>query len=237
MTRENNRKDDVIQFIESTSKLIDGWFFPPDMICFYAIDKMQKEFNITGSLCEVGVYKGKSIILLSFLARPEEIVTGFDLFPENLLQDCIFNISKFGRIEFVNLIKRNTSECSVGNLRSDLKSSLRILHIDAGHEYHEVMHQLVTFTPFLNQGGVIIMDDYQDREFPGIEAAVLDFCEIDRPRRFVPFMTGGNKIYLCENENYFHFQKNFLMRSFLGISVDLLESEISTSLFHFQNFP
>ena len=41
------------------------------------------------------------------------------------------------------------------------------------------------------------MDDYQDREFPGIEAAVLDFAERDRPRRFVPFLAGGNKMYLC----------------------------------------
>ena len=41
------------------------------------------------------------------------------------------------------------------------------------------------------------MDDYQDREFPGIEAAVLDFAERDRPRRFVPFLAGGNKMFLC----------------------------------------
>ena len=41
------------------------------------------------------------------------------------------------------------------------------------------------------------MDDYQDREFPGIEAAVLDFAERDRPARFVPFLAGGNKMYLC----------------------------------------
>ena len=41
------------------------------------------------------------------------------------------------------------------------------------------------------------MDDYQDREFPGIEAAVLDFSEQDRPRRFVSFLAGGNKLFLC----------------------------------------
>ncbi len=54
------------------------------------------------------------------------------------------------------------------------------------------------------------MDDYQDREFPGIEAAVLDFSEIDRPRRFVPFFSGGNKMYLCEKNMASLYQKSLL---------------------------
>ena len=74
---------------------------------------------------------------------------------------------------------------------------IRILHIDAGHEYHEVFHSLLSFATYVVDSGIIVMDDYQDPEFPGIEAAVLDFCEIDRPRRFIPFFSGGNKIYLC----------------------------------------
>ena len=74
---------------------------------------------------------------------------------------------------------------------------VRILHIDAGHEYHEVLHSLLTFSPIVYDSGIIVMDDYQDLEFPGIEAAVLDFCEIDRPRRFIPFFSGRNKMFLC----------------------------------------
>lgn len=85
-----------------------------------------------------------------------------------------------------------------------------MLHIDAGHEYHEVLQQMLLFAPFVRPGGIIIMDDYQDREFPGIEAAVLDFSEIDRPRRFVPFFAGGNKMYLCETNKALDYQKALL---------------------------
>jgi hypothetical protein len=59
------------------------------------------------------------------------------------------------------------------------------------------LEQLEMFTPFVGDQGIIAMDDYQDREFPGIEAAVLDFADRDRPRRFVPFLSGGNKMFLC----------------------------------------
>ena len=57
--------------------------------------------------------------------------------------------------------------------------------------------------------GIVAMDDYQDREFPGIEAAVLDFAERDRPRRFVPFLT-GNKMFLCFSPLVAVYQRNLL---------------------------
>ena len=43
------------------------------------------------------------------------------------------------------------------------------------------------------------MDDFQDRDFPGVSGATFDFCDKFHPRRFVPFLAGGNKMYLCES--------------------------------------
>lgn len=91
-----------------------------------------------------------------------------------------------------------------------LMSGVRLLHIDAGHEYHEVFHQSVLFAPYVQRSGVIVFDDYEDREFPGIEAAVLDFCEINQPRRSVPFFSEGNKIYLCEHAFASTYQRHLL---------------------------
>ena len=93
-----------------------------------------------------------------------------------------------------------------------IQRPVRFLHIDAGHEYHEVIEQLDMFSPYLADAGVIAMDDYQDREFPGIEAATLDFSSRDRPRRFVPFLAGGNKMFLCASWLSGVFQKHLLER-------------------------
>jgi hypothetical protein len=84
------------------------------------------------------------------------------------------------------------------------------LHIDAGHEYHEVLEQLATFSPYLSDHAIISMDDYQDREFPSIEAALPDFAEQDRPRRFIPFFAGGNKMFLCNASSSALLQKALL---------------------------
>ncbi|MDA9871197.1 hypothetical protein N9D35_05365 [Gammaproteobacteria bacterium] len=56
------------------------------------------------------------------------------------------------------------------------------------------------------------MNNYQDREFPGIEAAVLDFAERDRLRRIVQFFAGDNKMHLCE-QHYASIYQTSLLRA------------------------
>jgi hypothetical protein len=166
--------------------------------------------QITGDLCEVGVFKGKSLILLSLLKRDTERLLGFDLFVEDHLETTQQNLLAFNAEKNVELHQGLTSDISLDILDERISSPLRFLHIDAGHEYHEVLEQLAIFTPYLNDHAIIAMDDYQDREFPGIEAAVLDFAEQDRPRRFVPFFAGGNKMFLCNASTSTFFQKLLL---------------------------
>lgn len=202
--------DRLMNFINQESNKINGWFFHPDMISFWCIDLAQKQMQIMGDLCEVGVWQGKSIVLLCNLARGDENIIGFDLFEEDSLDIANKNIQLYGGGRVASLRVADTSRLDSTELGAIFSRGVRILHIDAGHEYHEVLHQLRLFSPFVAEGGCIIMDDYQDREFPGIEAAVLDFCEIDRPRRFIPFFAGGNKMYLCESNMSTKYQTNLL---------------------------
>ena len=200
----------VNKFIKEDAKQMEGWFFPSDMVSFYLLDMIQRAMGISGSICEVGVYHGKSLVRFSLMRREGERLTGYDLFDGELLSKTQQNLQTFGNPEATELIKGNTSEFTEQMLAEKLSDGLRLLHIDAGHEYHEVFQQMLLFAPFVTPGGVIIMDDYQDREFPGIEAAVLDFADIDRPRRFVPFFAGGNKMYLCEAHRAVAYQEALL---------------------------
>lgn len=179
---------------------IEGWFYPADILSLAAIDSIQAAMGMRGSICEVGVFKGKSLAFLSHLIRAEqgERLLGFDLFPGTMREEAEANCRLHGAACELELIASDTALLNSDTLNPLLGSGVRLLHIDAGHEYHEVFHQAVLFAPYVQRNGVIVFDDYQDREFPGIEAAVLDFCEIDRPRRFVPFFSGANKMYCCE---------------------------------------
>ena len=189
--------DRIKLFIEERHGDIEGWFFPLDQLAFFELFSIQDQMQAGGDLAEVGVYQGKSLVLMSLLKKKEEKLFGFDLFDADHEEQTHKNLENYGNSSGVSLVKGYTSEIAQDALEAMLPTALRFLHIDAGHEYHEVLEQLHLFSPYLADRGIIAMDDYQDREFPGIEAAVLDFSELDRPRRFVPFLAGGNKLFLC----------------------------------------
>jgi len=187
----------LLKFVNEDAKQIEGWFFNPDIFSFIAIFETLKNAGATGDVVEIGVYHAKSLALLSLLKKEQQKLWGFDFFPGDRQTIAEENLSKYGRTDTVELIKCFTSEFTTGYLDKLLNTPVSFLHVDAGHEYHEVLAQMKIFAPYLSDQAIIAMDDYQDREFPGVGAAVLDFCEMDRPRRFVPFFAGGNKMYLC----------------------------------------
>jgi hypothetical protein len=200
----------IQEFIDGRHNELEGWFFGPDQLAFFELCALQERLQVSGDLCEVGVFKGKSLVLLSLLKRETERLLGFDLFDEDHLEVTQQSLLAFNSEKNVELSKGLTSDISLDILDETIRNPLRFLHIDAGHEYHEVLEQLAIFTPYLDDYAIIAMDDYQDREFPGIEAAVLDFAEQDRPRRFVPFFAGGNKMFLCNASTSALFQKSLL---------------------------
>ena len=204
--------DKTKAFISEAHSKIEGWFFPLDQIAFFELLAAQDHIQAGGDIVEVGVYHGKSLVLLSLLKNSGENLLGFDLFDADHEEKTRSNLNAYGESEGVSLVRGYTSEIAQADLDAMLPRPLRFLHIDAGHEYHEVLEQLHLFSPYLADRGIIAMDDYQDREFPGIEAAVLDFAELDRPRRFVPFLTGGNKLFLCFSPMATAFQKLLVNR-------------------------
>ena len=48
---------DISKFINIDSKNMKGWFYPADMISFWMLNEIQKALNMTGSVCEVGVFE------------------------------------------------------------------------------------------------------------------------------------------------------------------------------------
>ena len=246
----------IQEFIDGRHNELEGWFFSPDQLAFFELCALQERSQIIGDLCEVGVFKGKSLVLLSLLKRDTERLLGFDIFDEDHLEATQQSLSAFNAEKNVELYKGLTSDISLDMLDERIKNPLRFLHIDAGHEYHEVLEQLAIFTPYLADYAIIAMDDYQDREFPGIEAAVLDFAEQDRPRRFVPFLAGGNKMFLCNASSSSMFQKSLLtapnlkdkcrltrvkdfniliMRSKLPVSSEDIRAQLETTTFPRRN--
>jgi len=186
------------QYIEDHFDKINGHFYRPDAQLLILMNGFQHQLGVSGDICELGVFEGKSFVFLSLLLRSNEHLVGYDLFANDSHKIVEANLELYGNLKNVSLLAADTTELTTGNLVKPFMGGIRILHVDAGHEYHEVLYALNLFSQFVAHGGLICMDDYQDREFPGVAAAVLEFCSVHQPRRFQPFFSGINKMYLCE---------------------------------------
>ncbi len=188
------------KYINDIAPQLDGWFYPLDMMMFGMIEAFHRSLSLSGDIAEIGVWKGKSLALLAMISPVKDQLYAMDLFGDDLLEQTQHNITRFVAPELasrISYLKGNTADYSSSYLQALFKNKLRVLHIDAGHEYHEVLHTLTLAAPFMQDYGVIIMDDYQDREFPGVPAATLDYCYETAQGRWVPFLAGANKMYLA----------------------------------------
>jgi hypothetical protein len=72
----------------------------------------QLERDVSGSLVEIGTYKGKTFAGLVLAARPDEMVIGFDLFLDEVggeFRQVVERIKREG--QDIRAIKTDTSRC------------------------------------------------------------------------------------------------------------------------------
>lgn len=193
--------DRLNRYIHEGQKIVPGWAHQADLLLLAHVGQVQQQLSVGGHICEVGVFQGKSLVVLALLLADKERVYGIDLFSDDNLIATQENINRFvPNKEAVTLHKANTLDLDKAQLEVMFggRGVIRYLHVDAGHEYFEVLHDLELLAPFLNEEGVLVMDDIYDRESPGVSLALWHYCaEKQNSRDLVPFMVGVNKLYLC----------------------------------------
>lgn len=194
---------------EQVNESVQGWFYEPDICLMSQILKWQMELGIEGNICEIGVYHGKSAILLSMIRQSSEKLFLLDIFPEDMEKTAKENIETYGSEE--NLVWMRMSTLDIGSDDVKHMQPLRLLHIDGSHAHRSVLHELQVFTPFLHQENpVIVVDDFNDPEFPGVSSALFQFLLSDVGNHLAIFAVGQNKAYLCKRGLMSAYQKMVL---------------------------
>ena len=52
----------IQEFLDARHNELEGWFFSPDQLAFCELCALQERLQISGDLCEIGVFKGKSLV-------------------------------------------------------------------------------------------------------------------------------------------------------------------------------
>jgi hypothetical protein len=187
---------------------VAGYFYPVDIVMIYALLSSTQK-NLAGDVCEIGVAEGKSAICISNFKRPEDNFYLYDIFSEEQKNIAEKNLLKFGNCDNIHWRLQDTTELKSENLK--FERPLRFLHIDGCHEHDAVLNDLVLFSYFMHDDGIILMDDYNDYEFPGVNSATMQFCLSKyNVKNWRVISIGDNKAYLCQKKNQEIYQKSLI---------------------------
>src|SRR6056300_622833 len=135
----------------------------------YAFHENPKDRKI--KILEIGTYQGGSVITLSQEGWFDNgstmtCVDNFDAMPSVKL-DWLHNINLLPHKEQVTLIEKKSNEFFAENTET-----FDLIYVDGSHEFMSVIKDGRNSHRVLNPGGVLIFDDYSEKQFPEVYRAV-----------------------------------------------------------------
>lgn len=189
--------------LQASVASIPGWLDNDDLELMSFILTRQAESETPGDLAELGVYLGKSAVLIGGHARPSETVTVVDLFDSLAVDEA--NATE-NRREYSDLNRKAFEanyQRALGKLPTIIQgpSNLivesashrthRFVHIDASHLYQHVVEDIRSAKTLLRESGVVVFDDIRSQHTPGVAAAA--WAEVAQGLR--PFAITSQKLY------------------------------------------
>lgn len=195
------------RYVNGGHRSVDGWLSRLDASLIAAVGGWQNAEGMAGSVGEIGVHHGRLFILLALLRKPGERAFAIDLFDAqefNVDQsgqgdEAAFrsNLQRFGvDPSTIDVVKGNSLDLAWTGLADRLGPSARLFSIDGGHTAEITLHDLGIADDSLGEGGVIVLDDYFNPEFPAVSEGMCRFMS-ERPQALAPFAIGDNKLMLA----------------------------------------
>jgi len=186
---------------------VNGWLSPFTLSLIKVIADFQIRNNIHGNIAEIGVYQGRFFIALCLLMQRHDdavVIDVFDLQEFNIDQSGIGDYQKFicnidnmlGTGQNVKIIKKDSLNVTVEEVHSQFSNNrlVRLFSVDGCHTVEHTINDLRLAQDTICPGGVIILDDYENEEWPGVAQGFNEF--INDSKKVKPFALFYNKLYL-----------------------------------------
>ncbi|MDY6805829.1 MAG: class I SAM-dependent methyltransferase [Cyanobacteriota bacterium] len=186
---------------------VQGWVNPNVFSVMQGLVPLQNSMSILGGVCEIGVHHGKFFIGIHNLNNLGHKSLAIDIFDEQHL-----NIDSSGKGN-LNAFQENVANyclnpdlCSY-KIADSLSLNLydihkireeyglfRIFSIDGGHTAEHTINDWKIAEEMTANGGVIIVDDYYNPNWPGVHEGIANIFISSRPK-FAPFLYSSNKMF------------------------------------------
>ncbi|MBN9512917.1 MAG: class I SAM-dependent methyltransferase [Alphaproteobacteria bacterium] len=195
----------ITSYIHRDKFRIEGWLHTDAALAIAALGERQQALGVGGGVAEIGVHHGKLFILLYLLGRSSEKAVAIDLF-----EDQHLNVDQSGNGDFWTFRRNlerhadtqrlvvhqgNSLDLSGADLVRLAGGPLRLASVDGGHTAQHAAHDLAVAEAALAEGGIVIVDDVFNEQWPGVAEGVHRYFA--RRPNLVPFAIGANKTYFC----------------------------------------
>jgi hypothetical protein len=187
---------------------IPGFFYVADFMLFDFILAHQLDSEVAGDMLEIGVYRGKSAILMGCGLRPDERLIACDLFDKVMSHEdlSIEHRKTYGGLDVAEFYRNWNHYHSQQRLDVRICDSaqltelppLRFTHIDGCHNHQCVRGDIKLAAKHTGPRGVISLDDYRIAEEPGVAAAI---SEAVAAGELFPFCASDMKLYAATNND------------------------------------
>jgi hypothetical protein len=189
-------------------KTVQGWLDPTAVEIISTISRQQTKLGVSGGVCEIGIHHGRLFILLHLLRQENERSAAYDLFEmqqdnvdaSGLGDKAVFldNLRRLGGDSAQIVVKsRNSLDMTAAEVRADA-GPIRLFSVDGGHTADITESDLALAEASLCPGGVVILDDYFNQEWPGVSEGAARYLG-SGTSQLVPVAIGGNKFILTND--------------------------------------
>lgn len=205
--------DRLKAYVRGGHKTVEGWLTPGAIALVTTVHEIQEEAGVAGSVGEIGVHHGKFFILLYLLGGREEPAVAVDLFARQERNrdssgrgdEEIFRrnlTAHAGDGSRLRLIAGDSTEIAAADLLKAGGGRFRAFSVDGGHTPEITESDLALVAQTLAAGGILILDDYFNEEWPGVSEGTNRFFANRNESPLIPFAIGGNKLIFTTDRAY-----------------------------------
>jgi hypothetical protein len=198
--------------IDGGHRSVEGWIEDGALSFLMLLNQYQRASDLSGAVAEIGVHHGRCFIALSAMRLPDEFGVAADIFENQALNPdgsghgdrarFVSNLEKFGVADRQAIMTRDSLELTGGEIIDAAQGQqIRLFSVDGSHTAKHTANDLTIAQDALAQRGVVVLDDWFNPDWPGVQEGFFDFMR-QRSASLSPFAYGSNKLYLTKRESY-----------------------------------
>ena len=192
---------------------INGWLYMPAVEATLVLGEIQAGCMAPGPVCEIGVWEGRYLTLLSFVSAVPRRVLGIDPFVHAggsadateearraQIRRIRGNIARYARRPaLVSLLPRDSKTVTADEIIERLGGHCQFVSVDGDHTAEGCLHDLQLAERILARGGIVSVDDVPNMGCPGVIEGVMRHC-LAPGATLAPFLSVANKLFLTHQE-------------------------------------